>query len=474
MLYRLIKQMALGFRPGRRDGDLVENLEAGKAAHRAGMYAAAETHYRKALVLQPEHAETLFHLGACCHAQKRLDEALRYCHEAYDSQPSQAVWRESTKNIANDIGKNEGVPLCEGWVAALGDFSSYLGLGNALRDIGRLSEARDAYERARALKPDSPFVSRRLGSLLALLGEIGDADACFRESSNAGLRPDGVMHMSDQYFRELDQNRAALLSGIVAIEGEWRRTDAELVVFLGGDTRYVRMFAYTLINSIQKNGGLQCAFHLHVVNPDNEIVEDVEKMRRALGARINYTWEFPQLSQGVDLRTYYACARFLQLPKLLEEYQCPLLLLDLDQIVIGDLRRAGEAVGGCDIGIVQWHPTKWDPWDTFSASAIWYQPTCSARELAQWTALYIAECLSRGNSQWFLDQCAIFCVETWLRIKRKPPILARFAPEWACLAGKMGTNEIPSETIFWTIIYSLDENHGAVMDPRFQKYSFSN
>lgn len=448
-------------------------MEEGTLAYQAGRHADAELHYRNALESDPEHAEALFHLGVACHAQQRLEDAFRYCHHALDLDSGRPQWRSSVMHISNDLGKVEGVSHWRARVAATPDFTTWLGLGNALREAGDLAEAEAAYGRARALRPDSPFGARRYGSLLAILGRNEEADTLFRQSGAAGLWPDGVMHMSEAFFAGLEQNRELLLASIPDMAGDWGEANARRVVFLSGDPVYMRKFAYALINSICQNGRLDCLFHLHIVNPNAGIHDHITGLQQELGVKIALTWELRTLPDEDSARTYYACARFLQLPKLLDAYRCPVLLLDLDQLVVGDLGRVGQAVQDADVGLICWHPTRWDPWDTWWASAIWYQPTDLARQFAQWKALYIAECLRNNRSQWYLDQCAIFCVLAWLRSRHGAPAVVRLDATWACLAGGQGDSEVAPGVIFWAVIHSLVENRKVLQGALFGKYTQS-
>lgn len=446
-------------------------LEAGKRAHFAHQHEAAERHYRRALAISPRHPETLFCLGVTCRALGRLDESLRLCHEAYDSEPQRDTWRDSVMHIANDIGKAEGVAQCEAWVAERGDFAAWLGLGNALREAGRLADADGAYARAGELKPASPFVARRHASLCAITGDHETADARFRLSAAAGLWPDDVMHLSDAHFEKLERGRAQLRSGMATPEGGCGEAAGRVVIFVSGDPAYLRRFLHALLNSASRNGGIECLFHVHVVNPDAGTLGEIGRMGETLAVDLHCSWEHPTLPPGDGARTYYACARFLQLPRLLETYRAPLLMLDLDQLVVGGIKGIQSAMAARDLGMVRWHATRWDPWDTYSASAIWYQPTPAAMAFAERTSLYVAEGLASGRPQWFLDQCALFCVRAWMARRGNDVSIEMLDPALLCLAGNAAQCEPPPGTVFWSVTYSLAENHAALEHEIFRRYA---
>ena len=449
-------------------------LAAGRRAHLEGRHADAERSYRAVLALDAEHAEATFLLAVTCHATGRLDEAFRLGHRAWERNPHNADWRSGVMHISNDIGKAEGVPACEAWVRESGDFVVWMGLGNALREAGRLEEANGAYRQAQALKPDSPFVARRYAALLAITGDNEAADRLFRQSAHAGLWPDGVMHLSREFFEGLERDRASLSAAISPLQGAFGDAAGKTVIFISGDPAYLRRFLYALVNSVRLNGGIDCLFHVHVVKPDATIVQDVEQVKADLQVSLACTWEHPDITDGEQLRVYYACARFAQLPRLMEAYRVPILVLDLDQLVLGGLGALHSRMAAYDIGIIQWHPSRWDPWDMFWASAVWFQPTPAAREFADWNARYLGACLRSGGLQWMLDQASLFCVRAHLASIGRAPHFEMLPTGLAFLAGSLADSASaatpPAGTVFWSIIFSLTVNHSALDHPLFKRY----
>lgn len=475
MLQRLIRQL-FGKRAKvpQTSPRLDELLAAGRRAHHEGRHADAERNYRAALALDADHPEATFLLAVTCHATARLDEAFRLGHRAWERNPHNADWRSGVMHISNDIGKAAGIEACEAWVGEAGDFAAWMGLGNALREAGRLEEANAACRQAQALKPDSPFVARRHAALLAIIGDNEAADRLFRQSAQAGLWPDGVMHLSREFFDGLEGDRASLSAAISPLQGAFGNAAGKTVILISGDPVYLRRFLYALVNSARQNGAIECLFHVHVVKPDATIVQDVEQVKAELRVSLACTWEHPDLTDGEQLRSYYACARFAQLPRLMEAYRAPILVLDLDQLVVGSLDGLRSRMAGRDIGIIQWHPTRWDPWDMFWASAVWYQPTPAAREFAEWNALYVAACLRSGSPQWLMDQSSLFCVRAHLAAVGRAPRFEMLPPGLALLAGSLAESVSeaapPAGTVFWSIIFSLTVNHSALDHPLFKRY----
>ncbi|MFM9969352.1 MAG: tetratricopeptide repeat protein [Burkholderiales bacterium] len=457
--------------PARQTGTdaqvLATELALGKRAHLAGDHKIAQAHYRNALAIDAQHPETLFCLGVAHHSQKQLDEALRLCHQAYELDSSQATWRESLMHIANDIGKAEGIARCEVWVRDKTDFASWMGLGNALRHEGQLEAARHAYQQALEHQPRSVFAWRRLGCLYAAMGALDEADRCFRHSAAGGLRPDALLHFSNDHLEGLYKNRAQLVKGIASPDGNFTPTESPIVLLLCGDSVYMHKFAYALIKSARKHGNTDACYHLHVVNPDGQIAALIEAIRAELTPSIRYSWETLALSPDVDPRTYYACARFLHLPWFIGQYQRPILCLDLDLLVSGDLGEIFRLVDSRDVGLLQWHATRWDPWEQFSASVLYVRASSGGLAFASLMAAYIQEAIASQTADWFLDQIALYAAHALIR--QHPEIATTvYLPTNVCrVAGSV--DETPdSSSVLWTLAYR--SHNGAELPAAYGPY----
>ena len=65
---------------------------------------------------------------------------------------------------------------------------SHANLGNALRQLGRLEEARSAYARAIELVSDNPYLYHNLGEVEALLGNMQGAIVAFEQALAQGTQ----------------------------------------------------------------------------------------------------------------------------------------------------------------------------------------------------------------------------------------------------------------------------------------------
>jgi len=452
-------------------------LELGIASHKNSQFADAERHYRGVLHKQPRHAEATWLLGVACHQQNRLDDALRYCARAVMLAPGNAAWLASVQSIANRIGRDQGVAACEAWVAGARDLAAYIGLGNALREAGRIAESETAYRRALALEPDTPIAASRLGSLLALQGRLDEADACFSLSARAGFSPDAVLRLSDGFFAGL--GRESGRTSAPHMRGEWGETNREFVVFICGDPAYFRNFAGALIASLLRHGGSRFAIHLHIINPDAWVAEEFDLIRDRIRdqirdgqdrTRIIFTTEPAALPADDSAQTYYACARLLHLPALLARYQRPLLMLDMDMLVLGDLDRIFAAVRGAEFSLIRRHQANADPWEIFSASVIFATPGVQGTRLAGLLAAYVRHFLDAGLRPWGLDQAALFAVLA--RVGSPDIDQIHYLPADIAVSYESSSSGGSSagDALFWNAAFHTPSNRIALCERPFTDY----
>jgi|GEM_PF-967034 len=471
MLVRILRSL-FSSRANRDDNSIAAMRSRATRMHREGRFPEAEIAYSVLLERWPDDSQALFYLGVACRQQGRLDEAFRHCHRALELAPGNPEWITSVGNLAAGLGKDEGVEACERRVIENADLATWLALGNALREAGRTREAEDAYRRCLEFAPTSPFAMRRLGSLLALSGRHDEADACFQISARAGLAPDPVMRLSGEFLSALERDRDRLLAGLPAMEGEWGNTRASIVVFACCDAVYFRKFAWALCSSTLRNAGLDCLVHIHVVNPEPTLHAEMERLRTGLGAgRIACTWEYTPLPEDDSAKTYYACARFLHLPRVIERYARPVLALDMDLLVVGSLDHVMQAAGDSDLAIIRWHETRWEPWEYFFATALMLRATPGTLAILQRVTLFVRHFLLREERIWLLDQIALFAaIECWPgrdpreRVCLLPPALAMLYGFHA------RPDEIPAGVVFWVVGYSLEDNREALTRRPFTDY----
>jgi FkbM family methyltransferase len=186
------------------------------------------------------------------------------------------------------------------------------------------------------------------------------------------------------------------------------RPGARAIVLASCDPDYFRHFALPFARSLAKNGGIDAALHLQVVDPDRWVPEEIDALMANTPA-LDIVWAASTMaggSQNDAARTWYACARFLTLPVLLRRHALPVLVLDLDVLVTAPL---GESLGrheDADVVLVRNRPES-PPWMRFVPSPLLVRPTPAGIAFADLVARYMAHFLGRGIAPWGLDRIGL-------------------------------------------------------------------
>ncbi len=135
--------------------DIDRALKQGLGLHQAGRLIEAEGLYRQILAVDPNHADGLHLLGVIAHETGQNEAAVDLI--------GKAITRDSR----------------------VADF--HCNIGNALKALGRLTEAKAHYRRAIRLNPEHPESHNNFGNALREQGKLEEAQRQFRRA--IGLRP---------------------------------------------------------------------------------------------------------------------------------------------------------------------------------------------------------------------------------------------------------------------------------------------
>ena len=274
-------------------------------------------------------------------------------------------------------------------------------------------EAAALHRRCIDERPMDGTMRYRLGSLLSRLRRFDEANAQFargtlvrcgdgRFTSTRVVRfppraGDGTAALPMR--RELDLDTGAAPQG-----------DAEHVWFAACDTRYFHKFAASMCNSVVAKSQLRPAIHIHLINPAAGDEAALQRLRAALPVPLAWSHECTDCSElsEFQLRTYYSCARYLLLPDLRRRYTVPIVIADIDQLVVRSLRPLLRDAGASDVGLMLFDDQIANILALISATFMILNATDGARQFADTVHDVLADRMHDAPGfGWHLDQAAL-------------------------------------------------------------------
>lgn len=344
---------------------------------------------------------------------------------------------------------------------------------------GELRRAARCFGRAARHWPEVGWFAYRLGSVLAAMGCHDDADRIFAEGHRLRVTPDlvtdtRILLIGPKHFAALDR---AVTDPEASMIGEGvAKTPATALLFLTADASYFKLYADAAIASALANGGIELACHVHIVNPDDDAIgEETRIARRHPGRAVSFSHESTDLSRRseTECRVYYACRRFQLLPAILRRSGGPVIVADIDQLVVGSLDPVLTMVREADAGLIQFSGVAYaSPLATISASAVIAAATAGARRYFDLVAAYVAYCLERDLWMWHLDQAALFAVKLMIESQCEPVRIRPLGPRIleSTIFDAAASGEPAPGTIFWSVTHSLSSNAEKRRLDLFQRY----
>jgi len=334
--------------------------------------------------------------------------------------------------------------------------------GIALAWVGRIDDAERALRLAFEKSPNA-YLAYRFGSVLAEQRKFSEASAVFASVENSepwmaggSMRsicfpPKNDLRAADVPFRRMVDD---LFDGSAG--------DCNFVYFVAADSRYVKRFARALHSSlaaVQAN----CLLHIHVINPDAATTLLLEYMKERPGPMVAFSSEEVDLSGLSDdqRRVYYASARFFVVSALRRHYDKPVIVADIDQVVLKDPASLIEP--GSDVLAIRFPYGRFNLMARFYASAI-IASTPAAATYFDRVAAYIAGRMRDPPAiAWHLDQIALDVAHLV-----SDDIALSDLPLGAMLIAAPDA-DIPDDAYFWAVNYSITANARKLAHPIFKK-----
>jgi tetratricopeptide (TPR) repeat protein len=158
--------------------------------HQAGRAAEAERTYRRILIADPRHADSLHLLGMIEHQAGRPESAAQMIREAIAIDANQAHYHSNLGTVLHAQGKLDEAAACYQRALDLKPDlpEAEINLGNILQAQGKLDEAVAHYERALTIRPECAEAFYNLGNARQAQGKLEEAVEC--QERALALKPD--------------------------------------------------------------------------------------------------------------------------------------------------------------------------------------------------------------------------------------------------------------------------------------------
>ncbi|BEV01869.1 tetratricopeptide repeat protein [Novosphingobium olei] len=274
---------------------------------------------------------------------------------------------------------------------------------NAYSARSEFMKASRALTKTLAGPPDGEVISA-IGVALGRAGMMGHATKMLDRARAFGPDPLGTFWRAQ--FDKPNVKRSARL--FQTSEMTLPVAAAERVtVFVCMDTSYCLRYLGSIAASIAANSP-DANLHVHLVNPNEESLARLRMVESMLGAgRVSSSQEKARLVYFDDdqRKTYFASIRFVRLSEVMHAAPGTYFVMDVDNLVRGDLSSCRSLVQGADVMVRNRFSLR--PHLALAACGIILADTDAARDFMRRTADYILDAFHSGHVAWFLDQIAL-------------------------------------------------------------------
>jgi hypothetical protein len=182
--------------------------------------------------------------------------------------------------------------------------------------------------------------------------------------------------------------------------------------------------------------------HIHIYDPSSRCLDDAAALRRRLGDQVTFSHEPPGRSPYKKPSPFFFIAgRFAVAQYLLEKTGSPVLMIDADGIVRGNLSPEIRALAGWDIGLIL-RPSRRHLWRKVLASAVLFNPTPEGRLFAA-RAAHAIERVMRRAPEFNTDQIMLHYLSEYYRRHGGALRIANLDERWA-------DHNFDPQSLIWT------------------------
>jgi glycosyltransferase involved in cell wall biosynthesis len=390
-------------------------------------------------------------------------------------------YRKEVITLANEQFENgspeTGISLLRSAIA--GSAAQAITIADSLVKAGRSRDAVRYYRQYLALRPGDGRRWYSLGSCLAVDRCFCEADKIFRRNIEMPLQNGMNTNTSIIRFSSTDSCKVSSDSSLlqrrtvnICKNGGDTISDVDVMFFVSCDSEYLLKFLRPLLCSLEKNAGVRCGVHLHIINPTEKAQLEVDRLQNEMALPIVVSREYFDTNglPPLSVKAYFSLARFLLFPDVLSLYSKKVMMLDIDQIVMREVGDLISNLEGNDIGIIYFSSHTNNIMSLISASTLMVQPNKSALKYLNNIRDYL---INRINDlepcvPWHLDQVALAVSLLQSPFLRWYPIPTKLLQS-SSPSSDSGT-ALEEECMFWSVTASIPENAAKLREPFFAEF----
>ncbi|KPF63738.1 tetratricopeptide repeat protein [Porphyrobacter sp. AAP60] len=381
----------------------------GDSQFRSGRFDPALSAYRAAIAAGGDPVELTVRMAQVMLECYELEQAESLLHELvakdpalFETRPDIVVLEAQILTCQDKMVKviERLKPLLERDPA---NHDAALTIANAYSERGEFDKARLVLTQALQMEARPALISA-LGVAIGRSGLSEWGAKAIDQARKYGPDPLGTF-----WLAQFDKDKAPRKPWLFETTEVTLPKDAadRVTVFVCMDTRYCLLYLGTIAASLAKNSP-DTNLHVHLVDPAEAALECLAAAEKLLGPdRVSHGIEKPRLGKfdSEQRKTYFASIRFVRLAEMMRAAPGTYFVMDVDNIVRGDLNVCRSLMWKADVLIRNRFSI--EPHLALAACGIMLADSESARDFMDRTASYILDAIHTGHVAWFLDQIAL-------------------------------------------------------------------
>ena len=190
--------------------------------HQKNNLKEAENLYNKILGIDPNHLESILHLGLLSIQIKNFDRAIQLFNKAIKIHPDHANAYNNLGYIFTELGEyQKAIASYQKAIQIQPDYAeAHYNLGNVFKQLGEFQKAKNCFEKAIQIQPNNANIHNNLGNVFKQLGEYQKVITSYQKAIQIQPNHEKAHFNLGNAFKQLGEFKKAADSYQKALEYE--------------------------------------------------------------------------------------------------------------------------------------------------------------------------------------------------------------------------------------------------------------